>query len=115
MKVLRPLRVISRNQGLRISIEALGMALGSILNVIIVSVLFYCMFGIIGVNYFKGRYYDCVFDSDQKVFFANDLSMHNLTTATPITDDNTIYFSKWTCINLGGAWKQFFLNFDSIF
>lgn len=37
----------------------MAVAMSSIINVIIVSLLFYCMFGIIGVNYFKGLYYDC--------------------------------------------------------
>lgn len=56
-RVLRPLRVISRNKGLRIGIQALFMAVPNIINVIIVSLLFYIIFGIIGVNYFKGQFY----------------------------------------------------------
>jgi len=58
-RVLRPIRVISRNKGLRIGIQALFMAVPSIISVLIVSLLFYIIFGIIGVNYFKGTLYSC--------------------------------------------------------
>jgi hypothetical protein len=54
MKVMRPLRFISRNQGLRISIRALGVALAGIINAIAILAMFLFIFGIIGINYFKG-------------------------------------------------------------
>jgi hypothetical protein len=54
MKVMRPLRFISRNQGLRISIRALGVALAGIINGIAILAMFLFIFGIIGINYFKG-------------------------------------------------------------
>lgn len=57
LRVLRPLRVISRNKGLRVGIQALFMAIPSLVNVLIVSCLFYLIFGIIGVNYFKGTFF----------------------------------------------------------
>ena len=54
IKVLRPIRAISKNPGLRISIKALGIALPGILDIFVVMFLFYFIFGIITVNYFKG-------------------------------------------------------------
>jgi voltage-gated cation channel len=95
MKVLRPLRVISRNQGLRISIRVMAVAIGSIINVVIVSLLFYAMFGIIGVNYFKGKYFDCD---------VAHIKMVNL--------DSKIDH-KWECLSSGGEWVKEFMNFDS--
>ena len=59
MKVMRPLRFISRNQGLRISIRALGVALSGIMNAIAILIMFLFIFGIIGINYFNGRFFDC--------------------------------------------------------
>ena len=59
LKVTRPLRFISRNQGLRISIGALGVAMTGILNAIVILAIFLFIFGIIGINYFKGGFYDC--------------------------------------------------------
>jgi voltage-dependent calcium channel L type alpha-1D len=74
-RVLRPLRVISRNKGLRIGIQALFMAVPNIINVIIVSLLFYIIFGIIGVNYFKGSFYSCSFGDEFMPDFLTPLSV----------------------------------------
>ena len=63
LKVLRPLRVISRNRGLKIGIQALYMALPSILNIILVSLLFFMIIAIIGINFFKGTFFSCYIDN----------------------------------------------------
>lgn len=60
MKVFRPLRLISRNEGLMISMRALNLALPGITNIIIASLMFYFIFGIIGISYYRGKYYNCV-------------------------------------------------------
>lgn len=54
IKVLRPLRAISRNQGLKVSISSLSLALPSIVDIVVVIILFLFVFGIISINYFKG-------------------------------------------------------------
>ena len=59
IKVLRPLRALSRNEGLRLSINALRVALPEITQICGLCLVFYFIFGIIGVNYFKGQFYDC--------------------------------------------------------
>jgi hypothetical protein len=60
-RVLRPLRMISRNKGLKTGIQALLMAIPSLFNVVIISLFFLTIYGIIGVNYFKGAFYSCQF------------------------------------------------------
>jgi Ion transport protein len=100
MKVLRPLRVISRNQGLKISIRALSVAFPGIVNVLVVTVLFCFIFGIIGVNYFKGRFYSCLSDNIQ----------YSLERRLRSGID-----TKWDCMNAGGEWKRSYINFDTIF
>ena len=59
LKVVRPLRLISRNKGLVIAIQALIQGIPAIANVTIVSMLFFVIFGIVGVTFFKGTYFDC--------------------------------------------------------
>lgn len=59
LRVVRPLRLISKNEGLKISITALGLAIPGILNVIVISLIFFLIFGVIGVSYFKGTFYKC--------------------------------------------------------
>ena len=102
-RVLRPLRVISRNKGLRIGIQALFMAVPNIINVIIVSLLFYIIFGIIGVNYFKGQFYSCSFGDSFMPTFLEPSSVF----AALITD-------KWQCLNLGGAWVNSDYHFNNL-
>jgi hypothetical protein len=53
------LRLITRNKLLKVAIHALFKALPNIFNVTMVSMLFFIIFGIIGVNYFKGSFYSC--------------------------------------------------------
>ena len=83
LKVLRPLRAISKNESLKVSIKALGIAISGIITIMIVCLLFYFVFGIISVNYFRGQFYDC--DED----FMGEI---------PDT--------KWECLNHGGIWKN---------
>jgi len=64
IRVLRPLRLISRNKLLKIAIQALFMALPNIFNVIVVAMLFFVIFGIIAVNYFKGAFYNYEIPND---------------------------------------------------
>lgn len=59
LRALRPLRIISRNPGLRLVVNALFRAIPSIVNVAFVSVLFFLIFGIVAVSYFKGGFNAC--------------------------------------------------------
>ena len=90
LKVLRPLRVISRNKGLKIGIQALLMAIPSILNVIIVTLLFFLIFGILGITYFKGTFYNC---------HSGEVLPENI-----LSDFSSLIVTKWDCLNYGGAW-----------
>jgi hypothetical protein len=101
-RVLRPLRVISRNKGLRIGIQALFMAVPSIISVLIVSLLFYIIFGIIGVNYFKGTLFSCQYFDQYPDFLQPPPLM-----ALRVTD-------KWSCMDWGGAWVNYDYTFDNL-
>lgn len=92
LRVLRPLRVISRNKGLKIGIQALFMAIPSLINVVIVSLLFFLIFGIIGVNYFKGAFFSCYFD----ISYGDAWQPGGWIEGEIVT--------KFDCINWGGTW-----------
>ena len=51
--------MVAKNEGLKLSIVSLFESLPQIVNVILVSFLFFLIFGIIGVNYLKGQYHYC--------------------------------------------------------
>ncbi|KAA0159275.1 hypothetical protein FNF28_05910 [Cafeteria roenbergensis] len=59
LRALRPLRMVSRNKGMRLVVNALFSSMPAILNVLFVCLLFFLIFGIIGVSYFKGAFGQC--------------------------------------------------------
>eukprot|EP00351_Strombidinopsis_sp_SopsisLIS2011_P002707 CAMPEP_0116871606 /NCGR_PEP_ID=MMETSP0463-20121206/2043_1 /TAXON_ID=181622 /ORGANISM="Strombidinopsis sp, Strain SopsisLIS2011" /LENGTH=212 /DNA_ID=CAMNT_0004510369 /DNA_START=592 /DNA_END=1230 /DNA_ORIENTATION=- len=59
LRVLRPLRMISRNPGLKIAVQSLINAIPGIGNLMVISLLVLLLFGILGTNFFKGTFYDC--------------------------------------------------------
>ena len=59
LRALRPLRMVSRNEGLKIVVSAVLQALPDVMNVFLIMLLFYLIFGILGVIFFKGSFYTC--------------------------------------------------------
>jgi voltage-gated sodium channel type II alpha len=57
LRALRPLRAMSRMQGMRIVVNALVQAIPSIFNVLLVCLIFWLIFAIMGVQLFNGKYY----------------------------------------------------------
>ncbi len=95
LRVVRPLRLISRNKGLKVAVKALAQAIPNIINVSVITMLFFLIFGIIGISYFKGKFYSCILDENQLDFY--DI------------------VSKWDCLNVGGLWERKPYGFDNIF
>jgi hypothetical protein len=58
-RALRPLRMISRNQGMRTIVQALFMSVPGVTNVLCISLIFFLIFAIIGVGFFKGALSHC--------------------------------------------------------
>jgi hypothetical protein len=64
LRVLRPLRMISRNPGLKIAVNSLINSIPYIRDVIVVCLLFLLLFAILCVNFFKGTFFTCVVSDD---------------------------------------------------
>jgi len=90
-RVLRPLRLVNRIKVLKIALYALMKAIPSIFNVVIVSLLFFVVFGILFVDFFKGTFFSC----------------------TTIDDSWGSIVTKFDCLNLGGTWVNADNNFDN--
>ena len=99
--MLRPLRIISKNEGLRLAVSALLLAIPHILNVIIITVLFFIIFGIIGVNYLKGTFYYCYMDNTYPASLNDALN-------------NGLIITNYDCLNFGGIWMNQDQTFDNI-
>lgn len=101
IKISRPLRAFSKNQGLRQSIQTLAVALPEITEILFLMILFLYIFSVITVNYFKGQLYNCTTEGLKPY----------LSQLRPIFDTLD---TKWDCLNAGGAWINRHLNFDSV-
>jgi Ion transport protein len=84
LRVIRPLRMITKNKGLKIAVESLANSIKGIVNITIFTLFTYFVFGIIGVNFFKGLFFYCFTD--------------HLGNQIPNID------TKWDCISIGGEW-----------
>jgi len=60
LRALRPLRAMSRMQGMRVVVNALVGAIPSILNVLMVCLIFWLIFAIMGVQMFNGKFHECI-------------------------------------------------------
>ncbi|XP_053393144.1 voltage-dependent T-type calcium channel subunit alpha-1G-like isoform X2 [Mercenaria mercenaria] len=59
LRTLRPLRVISRAPGLKLVVQTLLSSLRPIGNIVLICCTFFIIFGILGVQLFKGTFYYC--------------------------------------------------------
>ncbi|NXB65195.1 SCN5A protein, partial [Struthidea cinerea] len=65
LRALRPLRALSRFEGMRVVVNALLGAIPSIMNVLLVCLIFWLIFSIMGVNLFAGKFGKCVNMTDK--------------------------------------------------
>uniref|UniRef100_A0A3Q3B869 Sodium channel protein n=1 Tax=Kryptolebias marmoratus TaxID=37003 RepID=A0A3Q3B869_KRYMA len=68
LRALRPLRALSRFEGMRVVVNALVGAIPSIFNVMLVCLIFWLIFSIMGVNLFAGKFYYCYNETGEYVF-----------------------------------------------
>ncbi|XP_019734754.1 dihydropyridine-sensitive L-type skeletal muscle calcium channel subunit alpha-1-like [Hippocampus comes] len=64
LRVLRPLRAINRAKGLKHVVQCVFVAVKTIGNIVLVTMLLDFMFACIGVQLFKGKFYSCT-DADK--------------------------------------------------
>ena len=61
LRALRPLRALSRFEGVRVVVNSLIGAIPAIANVLLVCLVFWLIFSIMGVQLFAGRFYKCIY------------------------------------------------------
>jgi len=59
LRILRPLRLISRNKGLRLSLTALVKSIPKIVNLLLIVVFCLFLLAILGTTLFCGKFYKC--------------------------------------------------------
>ncbi|KAM6904720.1 voltage-dependent T-type calcium channel subunit alpha-1H [Xenentodon cancila] len=90
LRTLRPLRVISRAPGLKLVVETLITSLRPIGNIVLICCAFFIVFGILGVQLFKGKFYHC-----------EGLDTRNIT-------------NKSDCLQANYRWIRRKYNFDNL-
>ncbi|CAH0562424.1 unnamed protein product [Brassicogethes aeneus] len=88
LRALRPLRAMSRMQGMRVVVNALVQAIPSIFNVLLVCLIFWLIFAIMGVQLFAGKYYKCV-DNNKTTLSFEIIPDFNACKAENYTWDNS--------------------------
>ncbi|GJQ68184.1 para [Trypoxylus dichotomus] len=88
LRALRPLRALSRMQGMRVVVNALVQAIPSIFNVLLVCLIFWLIFAIMGVQLFAGKYFKCV-DANKTVLSYEIIPDYNACKAENYTWENS--------------------------
>uniref|UniRef100_H0XBM7 Sodium channel protein n=1 Tax=Otolemur garnettii TaxID=30611 RepID=H0XBM7_OTOGA len=102
LRALRPLRALSRFEGMRVVVDALVGAIPSIMNVLLVCLIFWLIFSIMGVNLFAGKFWRCINTTN------DDFSLVSLSTVN----------NKSDCENQNSTgnlfWVNVKVNFDNV-
>ncbi|KAL0984067.1 hypothetical protein UPYG_G00136640 [Umbra pygmaea] len=77
LRTLRPLRVISRAPGLKLVVETLMSSLKPIGNIVVICCAFFIIFGILGVQLFKGKFFACQGDDIRNITNKSDCMLAN--------------------------------------
>ncbi|XP_055721815.1 sodium channel protein type 4 subunit alpha-like [Salvelinus fontinalis] len=90
LRALRPLRALSRFEGMRVVVNALIGAIPSIMNVLLVCLIFWLIFSIMGVNLFAGKFGKCV----NRTGFIQNASIVNNKSECLAMNDTQFYWTK---------------------
>ncbi|KAM6948357.1 sodium channel protein type 2 subunit alpha-like [Aplochiton taeniatus] len=90
LRALRPLRALSRFEGMRVVVNALIGAIPSIMNVLLVCLIFWLIFSIMGVNLFAGKFGKCV----NRTGFIHNASIVNNKSECLALNDTQFYWTK---------------------
>ena len=71
LRALRPLRAMAKMEGMKVVIAALIGALPGIANVMAVCIIFWLIFAIIGVNFYMGKFQECIDEETMERFSAD--------------------------------------------
>uniref|UniRef100_A0A3B5RDE2 Sodium channel protein n=1 Tax=Xiphophorus maculatus TaxID=8083 RepID=A0A3B5RDE2_XIPMA len=102
LRALRPLRVLSCFEGLRVVVNELVGAIPSIFNVLLICLVLWLIFSIMGVNLFAGKFFCCFNETSEEYFSPEEVN------------------NKSQCLDLfekgfsEARWKNTKINFDSV-
>ncbi|XP_015708380.1 sodium channel protein type 5 subunit alpha-like isoform X5 [Coturnix japonica] len=93
LRALRPLRALSRFEGMRVVVNALVGAIPSIMNVLLVCLIFWLIFSIMGVNLFAGKFGKCINKTEGDMPLDSKI-INNMTDCILYNVSGTFYWTK---------------------
>uniref|UniRef100_A0A3B4UV31 Sodium channel protein n=1 Tax=Seriola dumerili TaxID=41447 RepID=A0A3B4UV31_SERDU len=99
LRALRPLRALSRFEGMRVVVNALIGAIPSIMNVLLVCLIFWLIFSIMGVNLFAGKFGRCI----NRTGHIYEASFINNKSECEALNDTSLFY-----------WTKVKVNFDNV-
>ena len=87
LRALRPLKMVSKNEGMKMIVNSILASIPNLINVFLISILFFFVFGVLGLSMLMGRVSYC---------------------STDITLD------KIPCLEVGGEWLARDNNYNNI-
>ncbi|KAF6101020.1 sodium voltage-gated channel alpha subunit 11 [Phyllostomus discolor] len=99
LRALRPLRALSQFEGMKVVVNALIGAIPAILNVLLVCLIFWLIFCILGVNLLSGKFHRC-FNTTNSSFLLNPKDI--------------VYKNQSQCRSANLTWSNLKVNFDDV-
>lgn len=88
LRALRPLKLVSKNEGMKLVVNSILASIPNLINVFLISMLFYFVFGVMGLQMLSGRVNSCSTD---------------------------IMLDMEPCIAIGGEWLLPANNYNNVF
>ncbi|XP_015688000.1 sodium channel protein type 5 subunit alpha-like [Protobothrops mucrosquamatus] len=101
LRALRPLRALSRFEGMRVVVNALLGAIPSIMNVLLVCLIFWLIFSIVGVSLFAGKFGKCINRTETNSFINESIILRK----SDCKNKNSTGQLYWTTVKV---------NFDNV-
>lgn len=96
LRALRPLRAMAKMEGMRVVVNALVGSIPSITNVLLVCLIFWLIFAIMGVQLFSGKFQKCLDPEDES------------------RPDFRVIKNKLECLANNFTWENSVMNFDHV-
>ena len=97
LRILRPLKIISKNKSLKIALTSLVNSIPKIANLQVIVFFFMFLLAILQTTLLSGKFYKCHTDHLEHLSYRER--------EVGIVD-------KWDCINSGGEWLNPYMHFD---
>jgi len=97
LRILKPLKMISRMRSLKLAIISLTNSIPDIFNLLVIIAFFILLLAILGTTLLKGKFYRC----------------HTEELSISYQEKLDLISTKEDCMNYGGDWVNQDLNFDS--